>query len=139
MFALKTCRLGDRITVAHLPRKISRSTKYLIARGAKVTGKLSSTNYREFPLLQGGLETPCVVTITLPASIKGHMLIQRYKNWLKNYTVNLKKRLYWAVSLRKTYRLLILTFAYRNQRKRKKVKRLLWKNQKGAKTFANCS
>ena len=93
MFALKTCRLGDRITVAHLPRKISRSTKYLIDRGAKVTGKLSSTNYREFPLLQGGLETPCVVTITLPASIKGHMLIQRYKNWLKNYSVNLKKRL----------------------------------------------
>ena len=79
MFSIKTCRTSDRAIVGHLPREISRPTKYLIDRGAKVTAKLSSTNYRKSPLFQGGLEIPCIVTVSLPASIKGHMLIQRYQ------------------------------------------------------------
>ena len=37
IFAIKTCRrVLDKQTVGHLPREISRPTKYLIARGAKV-------------------------------------------------------------------------------------------------------
>ena len=83
MFAIKTCRIEDEITVGHLPREISRPTKYLIERGAKVTVKLSSTHYRKSPLFQGGLEIPCAVTVSLPASIKGHMLIQRYQDMVE--------------------------------------------------------
>ena len=67
MFAIKTCRISDEITVGHLQREISRSTKYLIDRRAKVTAKLSTTKYRKSPLFQGSLEIPCIVTISLPA------------------------------------------------------------------------
>ena len=41
--------------------------------------ELSATHYRRSPLFQGGLEIPCVVTIAMPASIKGHLLVQRYE------------------------------------------------------------
>ena len=59
MFTIKTCRMGDGTTVVHLPREISRPTKYLTNRGTKVTAKLASINYRKSPLFQGGLENPC--------------------------------------------------------------------------------
>ena len=79
MFAIRTCRTEDGITVGHLPREISRPTKFLIDRGAKVVAKLSATHYRRSPLFQGGLEIPCEVTVIMPGSIKGHILIQRYQ------------------------------------------------------------
>ena len=75
--------MGDRTTVRHLPREISWPTKYLIDRGAKVTAKLSSTDYIKSPLFQGSLAIQCVATITLPTSIKGHMLMQRYKEMVE--------------------------------------------------------
>ena len=84
MFAIKTCHIGDRTTVRHLPREISWPTKYRIDRGAKVTAKLSSTDYTKSPLFQGSLEIQCVATITLPTSIKGQMLIQRYKEMVES-------------------------------------------------------
>ena len=79
MFAIRTCRTDCEKTFGHLPRDISRSTKYLIDRGAKVTAKLSSIHYRRSLLYQEGLEIPCEVTVTIPASIKGHLLMQRYE------------------------------------------------------------
>ena len=54
MFAIKTCRMGDRTTVGHLLREISRPTKHFFHRRAKVTAKLLSTNYRKSQLFQGG-------------------------------------------------------------------------------------
>ena len=41
--------------------------------------KLSSIHYRRSPLFQGGLEIACEVTVTILASIKGHLLMQRYE------------------------------------------------------------
>ena len=90
MFAIKTCRLSDERTVGHLPREVSRPTKYLIDRGAKVTVTLSSSNYRKSPLFQGGFEIPCIVEITLPGSIMGHMLLKPYKNMVTELYCNPK-------------------------------------------------
>ena len=39
MFAIKTCRLEGGEIVGHLPREISRPTKFLLDRGAKVTAQ----------------------------------------------------------------------------------------------------
>ena len=50
--------------------------------GVKITMKLSSTHYRMSPLFQGGLEISCEVTVTIPASIKGHLLMQPYEKML---------------------------------------------------------
>ena len=83
MFAIKTCRLEGGQIVGHLPREISRPTKFLLDRGAKVTAQLTGTHYRRSPLFQGGLEIPCLVTVTIPGSIKGHMLIQRYQQMVE--------------------------------------------------------
>ena len=77
IFAIKTCRLEGGQIVGHFPREISRPTKFFLDRGAKVTAQLTGTDYRRSPLFQGGLEIPCLATVTIPGSIKGHMLIQR--------------------------------------------------------------
>lgn len=61
MFAIKTLHADGRTTVGHLPREISRPTKFLLDRGAKVEAELSATHYRRSPLFQGGLEIPCLV------------------------------------------------------------------------------
>ena len=55
MFAIKTCRAKDSLTVGHLPREVSRPAKYLLDRGATIVAKLNATHYRKSPLFQGGL------------------------------------------------------------------------------------
>ena len=79
MLAIRTCCKDCEKTVGHLPREISRPTKCLIERGAKITVKLSSIHYRRSPLFQGGLEIPCEVTVTIATIIKGHLLMQSYE------------------------------------------------------------
>ena len=49
-------------------------------RGAKVVATLSSTNYRRSPLVQGGLEIPCSVTIFMPGTLKNKEIIKTYKD-----------------------------------------------------------
>ena len=90
MFAIKTCQRESGETVGHLPREISRPTKFLIDRGAKVTATLTSTKYRKSPLFQGGLEIACIVNVSLPASIKGHLLIEKYKSMVNELYCNPK-------------------------------------------------
>ena len=68
MFAVKTCCLED-----------GQMAKFLLDRGTKVTVQLTGTHYRRSPLFQGGLEISCLVPVTSPGSIKGHMLVQRYQ------------------------------------------------------------
>ena len=80
MFAIRTCRKDCERTVGNLLREISRPTQYLIGRGAKITAKLLSIHYRRSPLFQGRPEISCAVTLTIPASIKGHLLMQYYEN-----------------------------------------------------------
>ena len=77
-FSIKTCT-SDEVTVGHLPREISRPTKFLIDRGAIVKSKITNSHYRRSPLLQGGLEIQCIVSVTLPGTIKNHLLLDRYK------------------------------------------------------------
>lgn len=78
MFAIKTLQ-ADGDGVGHLPREISRPTKFLLDRGANVEAELTATHYRRSPLFQGGLEIPCIVKITMPASVLGHLLLKRYE------------------------------------------------------------
>ena len=75
MLAIKTCRLEGGQIVSHLPREISRSTKFLLGRGAKVTAQLTGIHYRRLPRIQEVFEIPCLVTVVIPGSIKGLMLI----------------------------------------------------------------
>ena len=77
-------------TVSHLPTEISRITKFLIDRGADVTAKLTSTNYRRFPLVQGGIEIPCLITVTMPVTILNQLLMERFKHLVQEKYVEPK-------------------------------------------------
>ena len=63
-----------RFITGHLPREISRVTKFLLDRGAVAYTELTSTHYRRSPIMQGGLEIPCKITLKL----HNHMLLDRY-------------------------------------------------------------
>ena len=78
-FAIKTCESGSGRTVGHLPMEISRPIKFLLQRGAVIKSTLSSTSYRRSPLVQGGLEIPCQVSISMPATCKNNQIIEKFK------------------------------------------------------------
>ena len=76
-FAIKTCKSNGQ-TVGHFPREIPRVTKFLLDRGAIILATLTTTDYRRSPLVQGGLEIACKVTVKMPGTIRNHMLMDRY-------------------------------------------------------------
>ena len=45
-FAIKVCEVGNENAVGHLPREISRVTKFFMDRGAIVSAHLTSEHYR---------------------------------------------------------------------------------------------
>ena len=78
VFAIKTVNQNG-ITTGHLPREISRTTIFLLDRGAKVSAQLSSKHYHRSPLVQDGLEISCYITAKLPGTIRNQILMDRYK------------------------------------------------------------
>ena len=76
-FAIKTVSQSGS-TVGHLPMELSRVTKFYLDRGASVYAQLSSTYYRRSPLVQGGLEIPCIVVASMPATVRGKILTEKY-------------------------------------------------------------
>ena len=77
IFAIKMLNNNGEI-VGHLPREISRVSKFLMDRGAAVQATLTTTNYRRSPLVQGGLEIACKVTVRMAGTVRNHMLLERY-------------------------------------------------------------
>ena len=78
---MKTCTRGSNgRTVGHLPVEIPRPRKYILQRGAKVVATLSSRNYRRSPLVQGGLEISCSVTIFMPETLKSKEIKKKHKD-----------------------------------------------------------
>ena len=78
-FAIKVCEKDKNELVGHPPMEISRVTKFLLDRGANVSAKLTSTHYRRSPLVQGGIEIPCVVTVSMSGTVINQLLLERYQ------------------------------------------------------------
>ena len=70
--------------------EISRITKFILQRGARVQATVTGKHYRRSPLIQGGLEVPCLVTVTMPGSITNHLLIARNEKLLGELYFELK-------------------------------------------------
>ena len=66
-------------------------TKFLIDIGANVSVKLTSTNYRRSPLVQGGLEIPCLVTVTMSGTIINQLIMERYTQLVNEKYVERKE------------------------------------------------
>ena len=64
--------------MGHLPLEISRFTKFLLDREDIITATLSSTHYRRWPLVQGGIKIPCVVNAKLIGTKKNKEIIATY-------------------------------------------------------------
>ena len=77
--------------VGHLPMEISQVTKFLLDRGANVSAKLMSTHYRRSPLVQGGIEIPCVVTVSMPGTVINQLLMERYKQLVETFSTEPKE------------------------------------------------
>ena len=70
--------------MGHLSMEISRITKFLIYGGANVSAKLTSTNYRRSPLVQGGIEISFIVTVV------NQLLMERYKQQVEKLYIEPK-------------------------------------------------
>lgn len=82
-FAIKTVdERGE--TVGHLPKEISRVTKYFLDRGFSMYCKLTSRHYRRSPLVQGGLEIKCEVVINSCSTVLQSRLTARYIELVQN-------------------------------------------------------
>ena len=118
-FAIKTEKDGR--IVGHLPREISRPTKFLIDRGAKVIARITSNHYRKSPLFQGGLEVKCLVTVILPATVRGHLLLSNYEEMVKQLYTEPKEETIMGSYLTKHFPVNNTNVALQeNERKRKK-------------------
>ena len=91
MFSMKVCKLNSDEIVGHLPMEISRITKFKEDRQAKILLKISGRHFRRNPLIQGGREVPCNVTITMVRSVVNHLLLTRYEALLKVFYLELKE------------------------------------------------
>ena len=67
-FAIKVYEKDKNEIVGHLPMEISWITKFLLDRRANISAKLMNTHYRRSPLVQGVIEIPCVVTVSMPGT-----------------------------------------------------------------------
>ena len=76
IFLIKTCKEYCEI-VSHFPGEFSRTLKFLLDRGSKISAVLTSTHYRESPLVQSDMEIPCKVTVEMSPTLKNMQPMDR--------------------------------------------------------------
>lgn len=81
-FAIKVVKINGE-TVGHLPREISRITKFFLDRGASIEIELTSKHYRRSPLVQGGIEIACLVIAKMPATLRNTKIAEKYLSLVK--------------------------------------------------------
>ena len=79
--------------------EIIRITKFINDRGAQVAIQIRGRHYRRSPLVQGGLEVPCEIKITIVGSIINHDLLVRYESLLKELYIGPKAEEFIGTSL----------------------------------------
>ena len=83
IFSMKVCKPDSDEIVGHLPMETSRTTKFIVDRGAKCTLKIRGMHYRRTLLVQGGPEVPCEMTITMIGNVVNRLFLTRYGSLLK--------------------------------------------------------
>lgn len=88
-FAIKVCEKKSDKIVGHLPKEVSRITKFILNRGAIITAEITLDHYRRSPLVQGGLEVPCKIKVTTPPYFNMNVL-KKYEDLVKELYVEPK-------------------------------------------------
>ena len=78
MFVIMSCHQRETM-VAHLPREVSRTTRFIIDRGATVSVMLTGTHYRRSRLVKGELDTTCKISVSIRGTCLNLLLLERYK------------------------------------------------------------
>ena len=73
------------VTIGHLPREISRFTRFLISRGADVFVTVRDSRHRRSPLVQGGLEIPVKLTVRMEAASENNQAVERFKGLVQRH------------------------------------------------------
>ena len=63
--------------------EISRPTKFLLEQGAEITATLMSSSHYSCPLVQGGLEIPCLVEVFMPLTFKNKEIVSKHKELIE--------------------------------------------------------
>ena len=82
---------------------------------------ITSDQYRESPLFQGRLEIRCELTVTMIATVRGHLLLQRHEQSVKTLYAEPKDKAAVSSYLTKT-NLFLVQANYRVCAKKKKKK-----------------
>ena len=72
-------------TVGHLPREISRLTRFIMQHGAIVVVKVLDTHHRRSPLVQGGLEISIELIVRMEYSPQNKDAMLKYESLVKQY------------------------------------------------------
>ena len=72
-------------TVGHLPREISRLTRFIMQHGAIVVVKVIDTHHRRSPLVQGGLEIPIELIVKMEYSPQNKVALCKYESLVEQY------------------------------------------------------
>ena len=70
--------------------EISRMTKYFMDKGTTVTARLTEVHYRRSPLVQGGLEIPCKITVTISGAVSNLFCMEKYKDIVTDHYIEPK-------------------------------------------------
>ena len=71
--------------VGHLPREISRFTYYIIIHGGRVSCQVMDVHHRRSPLVQGGLEIPIRVTVTMDLGESNVQVMKKYEDLVNEH------------------------------------------------------
>ena len=69
-------------TVGHFLKKIPRATRFILFYGALVTAKVIDTHHRRSPVVQGGLEIPIEVKVTMSCNSENKEALEKFKEQL---------------------------------------------------------
>ena len=65
--------------------EISRITKFLLDYGTRIKATLRSAHYRRSPLVQGGLEIPYMVKVSMMPTQFSKKLVDRYRELVESF------------------------------------------------------
>ena len=88
-FAIKFVTLNGE-TVGHLPKELSRITKFYLDRGVSMRVELTSKLCRR-PSVQGGMKIACLVVTRMPATQRNTEITEKYLTLVKELYAELKE------------------------------------------------
>ena len=89
-FSIKVCERNSEKPVEYFPPETSRVSKFIIERGTTVDLELTSDHYRWSPLVQGGVEIKCKVTVKVLSATR-RLVTERYRALVEELYVEPKE------------------------------------------------